>query len=141
LKRPWLGPWNKFLADLHALSGRLQLGIKTAIRDRHHRGCPDFAASSPLDSPPRIAYSRFGLILTRRELARKRQGEPEATMKLSTDQDSLTVEALVAAIARSPIVVPRPATLLPAGFEEVDVAILNWIAAEARRMRRMVVLM
>jgi hypothetical protein len=57
-------------------------------------------------------------------------------MQLSTDQDSLTVEALAAAIARSPIVVPRPAALLPAGFEEVDVAILNWIAAEARHLRR-----
>jgi hypothetical protein len=62
-------------------------------------------------------------------------------MKLSTDQDSLTVEALVAAIARSPIILARPATLLPAAFEEVDVAILNWIAAEARHMRHAVVLM
>ena len=32
-------------------------------------------------------------------------------------------------------------TLLPAGFEEVDVAILDWIAAEARRMRRSLSLM
>jgi hypothetical protein len=67
--------------------------------------------------------------------------EPEIAMERSTDQDSLTVEALIAAIGRSPIVVPRPATLLPAGFEEVDVAILSWIAAEARRMRHTVVLM
>jgi arsenate reductase-like glutaredoxin family protein len=75
-------------------------------------------------------------------LARKvGREEPEIAMKLSTDQDSLTVEALIAAIARSPIVVSRPATLLPAGFEEVDVAILSWIAAEARHMRRTVVLM
>jgi hypothetical protein len=46
-----------------------------------------------------------------------------------------SIDALVAAIARSPIVVPRPATLLPAGFDEVDLAILNWIAAEARQLR------
>jgi arsenate reductase-like glutaredoxin family protein len=75
-------------------------------------------------------------------LARKvGREEPEIAMKLSTDQDSLTVEALIATIARSPIVVPRPVTLLPVGFEEVDVAILGWIAAEARRMRHTVVLM
>ena len=41
----------------------------------------------------------------------------------------------MAEIARSPIVVAQPATLLPAGFEDVDVAILAWLAAEARRMR------
>jgi hypothetical protein len=56
-------------------------------------------------------------------------------MNLLTDQDRITVEALVAAIARSPIVVARPVTLLPDGFDEVDVAILNWIAAEARHLR------
>jgi hypothetical protein len=58
-------------------------------------------------------------------------------MRLSTDQDYATVEALAATIAHSPIVVPRPATLLPVGFDEVDVAILNWIAAEARRLRNL----
>jgi len=62
-------------------------------------------------------------------------------MKFSMDQDSGGVEALVAAIARSPIIVLPPVTLLPAGFEEVDVAILNWLAAEARRMRRSLSLM
>jgi hypothetical protein len=81
------------------------------------------------------------LILAPGEVGKKAQGVPENAMKLSTDQDSLTVEALVAAVARSPIIVPRPATLLPAGFEEVDVAILKWIAAEARHMRHTVVLM
>ncbi|MGO9628309.1 MAG: hypothetical protein ACLPXW_04850 [Xanthobacteraceae bacterium] len=57
------------------------------------------------------------------------------------DQDPVGVEALVAAIACSPIIVLPPVTLLPAGFEEVDVAILNWLAAEARRMRRSLSLM
>jgi hypothetical protein len=28
---------------------------------------------------------------------------------------------------------PRPAPRLPAGFDEVDIAILEWIAAEGRR--------
>ena len=56
-------------------------------------------------------------------------------MKCPMDQNPSAVETLAAAIARSPIVVLPPATLLPAGFEEVDVAILNWLAAEARRMR------
>lgn len=57
-------------------------------------------------------------------------------MKLLMDQDRATVEALVAAIADSPIVVARPAACFPAGFDEVDVAILNWIAAEGRRIGR-----
>ncbi len=57
-------------------------------------------------------------------------------MKFSMDQDCLTVEALVEAIADSPIVVARPAARFPAGFEAVDVAILDWIAAEGRRVGR-----
>jgi hypothetical protein len=54
---------------------------------------------------------------------------------LVNDQDSLVLETLVAAVARSPIVVARPAVLLPAGFDEVDLAILSWIAAEAPQRR------
>jgi hypothetical protein len=57
-------------------------------------------------------------------------------MTFSMDQDQPTVEMLVAAIARSPIVVARPPLRLPAGFEDIDVAILDWIAAEARLNRR-----
>jgi hypothetical protein len=57
-------------------------------------------------------------------------------MKLAMDQDRSTLEMLAAAIARSPIVVARPAARLPAGFEDIDVAILDWIVAEARRIRR-----
>jgi hypothetical protein len=59
----------------------------------------------------------------------------------STEQHP-DLEALVDAIARSQIVVARilarPAAhrRLPAGFEEVDVAILDWIAAEGRRAGR-----
>ena len=56
-------------------------------------------------------------------------------MEHLTDHDRADLEALALAIARSPIVVPRPATLLPAGFDEIDLAILNWIAAEARQLR------
>jgi hypothetical protein len=65
-------------------------------------------------------------------------------MKPSTDQHTATVHLgtrlatlgeLVAAIADSPIVVERPAVVLPEGFEPIDVAILNWIVAEARRLR------
>jgi hypothetical protein len=46
---------------------------------------------------------------------------------------------LVAVIAHSQIVVrqpARPARALPAGFEAVDLAILEWIAAEGRRAGR-----
>jgi hypothetical protein len=68
-------------------------------------------------------------------LAKSRHGGPEAMMESSTDHDRAGLEALAAAIAHSPIVVPRPATPLPPGFDEIDLAILNWIAAEARRLR------
>ena len=51
-----------------------------------------------------------------------------------TDLDTLS-----AVIARSQIVVARPSCRrLPAGFDDVDIAILNWIAAEGRRARSLV---
>jgi hypothetical protein len=54
-------------------------------------------------------------------------------MTISIDQGRATLKRLVAAIARSPIVVARgPKPRLPAGFDEVDIAILEWIAAEGR---------
>jgi hypothetical protein len=53
-----------------------------------------------------------------------------------TDQSFASVETLAAAIARSPIVIRQSATLLPAGFDEVDVTILAWLAGEAQRARR-----
>jgi hypothetical protein len=42
-------------------------------------------------------------------------------------------------IAHSQIVVEqprRPAPRLPAGFDDVDLAVLDWIAAEGRRLGR-----
>ena len=50
-----------------------------------------------------------------------------------------TIEALAAVIAHSQIVVEqprRPAPRLPAGFDDVDLAVLDWIAAEGRRLGR-----
>ncbi len=48
------------------------------------------------------------------------------------------LETLTEAIASSPIVVPaapnRPC--LPAGFEDIDIAILDWIVTQARRAGR-----
>jgi len=58
-------------------------------------------------------------------------------MTFSIDQDRrFDVEALAALIARSPIVVAERAAHFPARFDEVDVAILEWIAAEGRRIGR-----
>jgi hypothetical protein len=51
------------------------------------------------------------------------------------------VETIAATIAGSPIVVLPPVTFLPAGFEAVDLAILNWLAGEALRLRRSFALM
>ena len=60
-------------------------------------------------------------------------------MKLGNDLDYPTVETLAAVIAHSQIVMAQPlrsAPRLPAGFDDVDVAVLDWIAAEGRRLGR-----
>jgi hypothetical protein len=49
--------------------------------------------------------------------------------------DRPDVETLAAVIARSQIIVAPPAKCLPAGYTDVDVAVLDWIAAEGRRVR------
>jgi hypothetical protein len=66
-------------------------------------------------------------------------------MTLATKQRP-DVETLAAVIARSQIVVapalPRPmACLLPENFDQTDLAILDWIAAEGRRASRAFVAM
>jgi ABC-type phosphate transport system auxiliary subunit len=67
---------------------------------------------------------------------RKRQrSAPEALMKLSRDQNGLALETLAAMIVHSQIVVAqpaKPASRLPAGFDEVEISILDWIAAEGQ---------
>ncbi len=60
-------------------------------------------------------------------------------MKLGTDQRYPTIETLAAMIAHSQIVVvqpAKPARRLPAGFDDIDIAVLDWIAAEGRRLGR-----
>jgi hypothetical protein len=49
------------------------------------------------------------------------------------------IAMLAAMIAHSEIVVPAPPRYVasfPAGYEEIDIAILDWIAAEGRRVSR-----
>ena len=62
-------------------------------------------------------------------------------MQLLIDEDDTTLAMLVAAIAHSPIIVAAPAQRLPDGFDDVDVAILDWIVAEGRRRGRRLPLM
>jgi len=57
-------------------------------------------------------------------------------MKPPIDQDRVTLEMLFAAIAHSQIVVEGSAKRLPDGFDNVDAAILDWIAAEGHRLGR-----
>jgi hypothetical protein len=52
------------------------------------------------------------------------------------DQNRSMIAMLAETIACSPILVARPAVHLPAGYAEVDVAVLEWIAAEGRRVGR-----
>ena len=66
--------------------------------------------------------------------------EPEAVMKRPMDQTVFGVETIGEVIARSRIIVSPPVTLLPEGFEEADLAVLVWLAAEGARLRRGVAL-
>ncbi len=59
-------------------------------------------------------------------------------MATATDQRP-DLETLAAVIARSPIIAAAHLCArhrLPAGFEPVDLAVLRWIAEEARRSNR-----
>jgi len=66
--------------------------------------------------------------------------EPEAVMKRPMDQTVFGAQTIGEVIARSPIIVSPPVTLLPEGFEEADLAALVWLAAEGARLRRGVAL-
>lgn len=61
------------------------------------------------------------------------------------DRPATDLDVLLAAIARSQIVVAASVRsqwrALPAGFDDVDVAVLDWIATEARRASRNLVRM
>jgi len=61
-----------------------------------------------------------------------------ATIEQRPDIETLDIAALALAIARSPIVVAQSSgrRRLPDGFEDVDLAILDWIAQEGRRVGR-----
>jgi hypothetical protein len=48
-------------------------------------------------------------------------------------QDRSDLETFAAVIADSQIIVAGPVKRLPAGFDDIDIAILDWIAAEGRR--------
>ena len=60
-------------------------------------------------------------------------------MKAARNQVRPGLLVLSAVIAHSQIVVVLPAVTaqhLPAGFDDVDIAILEWIAAEGRRKEK-----
>jgi hypothetical protein len=50
--------------------------------------------------------------------------------------DAADMATLVAVISHSQIVAMKSGRSLPDGFDDVDVAILDWIAAEGRRGHR-----
>ena len=57
-------------------------------------------------------------------------------MKILMGRDRSLLETILALISRSQIGVAWPITDLPAGFTEVDAAVLEWISAEARSISR-----
>lgn len=42
------------------------------------------------------------------------------------------LRAIIAAVEASPIRISAPVTLLPPGFDAIDVAVLDWIVARAK---------
>jgi hypothetical protein len=65
-------------------------------------------------------------------------------MTLLTHLDAADLATLIAVISHSQIVVDEAVesgSNLPAGFDDVDTAILDWIAAEGRRAGRSLVYM
>jgi hypothetical protein len=156
LNRPATTIWNKFLSVCGRLIEAARSGrgcpprhIVGMERPRSHAGVMSITVDAqtlphPCPWVARLAV-QFACRLIRAplngnwpnrnclpELCRKW----EAAMSYPMNQNLVSVETLMAAIARSPIVVAPPPTLLPAGFEEVDLAILAWLAGEAQRMRR-----
>ena len=66
------------------------------------------------------------------------RGVRETPMKLGNDRHA-TVKVLAAMIAHSQIMMTPPAEPtppFPAGFDDIDLAALEWIAAEGRRLDR-----
>jgi hypothetical protein len=61
-------------------------------------------------------------------------------MKSPMDQTLFSAETIGEVIARSQIIVSPPVTLLPPGFDEADLAVLDWLAGEGARLRRGVAL-
>ena len=64
-------------------------------------------------------------------------------MTFVSDQDPSSLKAIIAVIAHSPIIVSQPARLAVRfliGFEDVDIAVLEWIARERRRPAAIVVM-
>lgn len=55
-------------------------------------------------------------------------------MKMAFDRPD--VATLAAIIAHSQIVVVASGRRLPVGFDEIDIAILDWIVAESRHLGR-----
>jgi hypothetical protein len=50
--------------------------------------------------------------------------------------DRPDVDTLAAVIAHSQIIVTAPRKHLPAGFDEADIVVLDWIIAEGRHLSR-----
>jgi hypothetical protein len=57
-------------------------------------------------------------------------------MSPRTTAEHSDLETITCVIARSPIVIAAPAQTvapLPAGYDQVDIAVLRWIALESQR--------
>jgi hypothetical protein len=57
-------------------------------------------------------------------------------MQPANNADRAALDLILAVIARSQIVLAARSVSLPAGFEDIDIAVLNWIAAEGHRIGR-----
>jgi hypothetical protein len=108
-------------------------GSSSLSGELNHSNCREFAVVPPLPGHPGIGALIGNNDSNDEELATATVRK--TAMKPATITDYTDLETLTELIARSPIVVVAPAeavACLPAGFEQMDIAILRWIALESR---------
>jgi hypothetical protein len=112
-------------------------GTSSLCGELNHSNCREFAVVLPLPGHPGIGALNGNNDSDDEILATATVRK--TAMKPATSNDCSDLETLTSVIARSPIVVAEPAeavACLPAGFGQVDIAILHWIVAEGRHGRR-----
>jgi hypothetical protein len=124
-----------------AFTGRERFFGQASGSPKLEREYRTFAAPAPLGSHSGIEgfEPQSGIVRRRCGASMWWRQLPSAWRRSMSGLNASDLATLAATIAHSQIVVRqprRPAPPLPPGFEAVDLAILEWIAAEGRRAGR-----